>query len=1346
MYNDIRLFLCGTELEFSTPPQILYNYNVTDFTNPTIVKNGYSKSITVEGTPNNNILFNHIFRADRMQTGSAFNPIKRAPFELYVNGEIYEKGYAKLTSVKRSGNSVSYEIQLFGGIGSFFYSLSYFDDSDRKKTLADLVYIDDERGWSEPDMNFEINKENVSEAWSVVNTDRDENSRWHILNFAVTSEGVPDDFDSQKVMINTTNPSGNKFITKDGDYRTVVGNSVTTGSQSGFTIAEVSNELTASQTFDLRSYLLRPVVNVRRIIKACCNPEVNGGYEVDLDPHFFNDDNPYANKDAWMTLPMLRELSLEHHNASAYTAGLVSTDANWFTLNMDIPFGSVENTYEFSMTPTYTTDTTFTDFVLNLHPYHKLITDATNRWNDVKSYECNQGIIVQVFGLSATGDELYRSEAYYLGESDINPIDGTKMWNRYTYRNGSTFKYINGFFRAFNGQWKFVDYNTLKPVNLNFRMKLSGAVSRIAVYVERPRVKYIVGAAGPMKKYPNTEWYKDIKLPWTYTFQTEFHPGHFDTSEAQALHRVTGTFGLMVNGSVKILDTKYSSLFSHMLVTKEKLLGTPFTPAEFLLSYCKLFGLYFFQDPAEPSSDDVRYPRGVIHICDRDTFYKERYEDLEKAIDRSKDMVTNPVVATAKFYRFDVEGVGSMVEEKYKSTYGYAYGRQLVDTGMDFDSETNDLYDESIFKSGVMVQERNRYYSFPVSGVPVYAMDGMSYDLYKADGEDFDTKEEKYAKRVYPQRPISSAGTYFDTMPKLQCHTDDESPSDGSYVLLFYDGFRTMNTPSGQLGYNITDDLQEMALLNDGTPCWLMTPYPFDCEGRLISESRISLPYFTRDIVRGGNIIHSWNFGHPQETYVPMVFTTYGDSIYDMCWQSYIGDMYSVDSRIMTCYVRFDERPNPSMLRNFYWFDNAIWRINRIVDWNISAFEPTKCEFLKVLDENNYKLTKITPRGLVRIVMDSKIGASGGTLNGTVICQDPTNNWTFADIIPYVDGNGNSGHLEPASDYIGPLTGSGETTSFSITIPEWLGSTDRVFTIGVEDSSDNTVQFKLTQSRVDDSFKYGEFMYDGYYDVDRNGGTFTVDVSANTVWTVTSPTGWLVVDGGEHIGDDRVTFTVDYNERGERSAMLQIVFGDGTEGGTMWVRQSENYEMWTVDPRYSPILSPETGRTQFSLQLSDPSDEWRAVGSEDWIGVSPSSGIGSATVNVFVSANSGWRRGGDVNIYNGTTLKCTFGLTQAGERMDNPIKVPQSSYTVDGEYNLISIPVTDEIGDTTWAFIVASDGRDWVSLEGNRGPGSSVMQVTIQPNDTGEERDTLLREHSIYGNLDIRIIQSPREE
>ena len=46
------------------------------------------------------------------------------------------------------------------------------------------------------------------------------------------------------------------------------------------------------------------------------------------------------------------------------------------------------------------------------------------------------------------------------------------------------------------------------------------------------------------------------------------------------------------------------------------------------------------------------------------------------------------------------------------------------------------------------------------------------------------------------------------------------------------------------------------------------------------------------------------------------------------------------------------------MLKQFYWFENAVWRINKITDWNIGLDDVTKVEFVKVQDLEGY--TSIT--------------------------------------------------------------------------------------------------------------------------------------------------------------------------------------------------------------------------------------------------------------------------------------------------------------------------------------------------------------------------------------------------
>jgi hypothetical protein len=45
---------------------------------------------------------------------------------------------------------------------------------------------------------------------------------------------------------------------------------------------------------------------------------------------------------------------------------------------------------------------------------------------------------------------------------------------------------------------------------------------------------------------------------------------------------------------------------------------------------------------------------------------------------------------------------------------------------------------------------------------------------------------------------------------------------------------------------------------------------------------------------------------------------------------------------------------NGEALRKFYFFDNNIWLLNRVEDYDASKSRVTKCEFIKVRNMNTY--------------------------------------------------------------------------------------------------------------------------------------------------------------------------------------------------------------------------------------------------------------------------------------------------------------------------------------------------------------------------------------------------------
>ena len=160
MRRTIELYINGARVDLDADALILFNYRFEDMSNPTIVKNSYSQTITLKSTDTNNRVFGAFYRSDRMVTGVQFDPKRKVPFQIFDDGTLLESGYAKLEQViTKNGRAHEYRVGLFGGLGSFFYALSY-DDNGNKRTLASLDFG--------RDIGFQINASTVWQAWNAL--------------------------------------------------------------------------------------------------------------------------------------------------------------------------------------------------------------------------------------------------------------------------------------------------------------------------------------------------------------------------------------------------------------------------------------------------------------------------------------------------------------------------------------------------------------------------------------------------------------------------------------------------------------------------------------------------------------------------------------------------------------------------------------------------------------------------------------------------------------------------------------------------------------------------------------------------------------------------------------------------------------------------------------------------------------------------------------------------------------------------------------------------------------------------------------------------------------------------
>lgn len=1108
MKKNIRFFIGGKEIEFNSDPKILFNYKVTDLTNPSVVRNSYTKSIEIEGTPRNNEVFENIWNLQRVQfSGLNFNPIKKTDFVIYVNGEIYEKGYAKLDGITTKNNKCTYSITLFGGLGSFFFNLSFKDsEGDDKKSLADLDYSQRETFGDgsgvynnlNPNLDFRINKDSMYDAWQQImgnpdavydenNVDRPQNylwdDRWEVINFAPCYNGIPEDFDSSKAIINKRNMPVFEFTKEEGG--------ITYTDYNGYAMGEQPNdELTEYDTFDLRSYLMRPVVKMKRVIDAVCNPLNNGGYEIVLDSSFFNTDNPYYSS-SYMTLPMLRETVEGGETYDVTSATIVLDKVEYDILrryNVDYLLPTISSVDNVNMDLSIELDIEGDEE--NYYMYRKTVSTPSKKGDTTRIGVMEQfsNISLQLVAYDDLDNCVASSAVFYIQDEKAagKTFDDYSGWHIYKDKNipVPSVNTVYGYFsRTDGGNYRLVDTDG-NDLIMGFSFKGNTPFKRLELLTM------------PITNYKWTEkwkyqWYKDSwyngfhnKIdkfnPFSvFSSQYEYYGEDITPQAAMERDRVFAT-EIPYSPLFSLVSTDYSSFFSNTLIKKEEILKTENTPADYLISFAKMFGLYFYSNPAEEAKNPELAPNGVIHILTRDTYYDGEIIDLQPYIDRNKGIKITPATMDSKWFNFNVEQTESEANDEHLSKYGYDYGYQKINTGYNFNAQNKSLLEKIAYKGGIEALQTSKYYQKPIQGYPAYAYNGFKYSLFNDGGEDeLSSLEISPAVDLMYRESISPNGwENTDAFKKPQFHGKDNSSAEGNNVLLFFDN----NTwYDDSVDYWITDDIEEMVTLNDGNPCWIMTADEFNERNERIAYRVNRLPIFERNIVNSGNgvIKHSWDFGDPFITFVRDTYVGEKGGLYAKCWKDYISDLYSEDNRILSTYVVFPERPNSGWLRKFYFFDNTLWRMNSIKEWNLGGYEPTAVEFVKVIDVNNYRLEPITSvitadfyfpelDEVDRIDNERwyEIGYLAKDIKG-VIDVGNADSWVFGDgagadfTVEYADG---TIEIYPYLDIVTPKQDTGSGNAIIVfSIPRNTSGQERTFTFNITDDADRVYICHVTQ-------------------------------------------------------------------------------------------------------------------------------------------------------------------------------------------------------------------------------------------------------------------------------------------
>lgn len=911
MRRKITLYIAGERCDLSSASLILYNWTQEDAANPTAVKNAYSQQVTLPGTAANNRIFGDIWRPDRTTaengqwTGTGFDALKKTPFDLYADtGEILQSGYVRLDSIERKGCRVSYKVTLFGGLGSLFYSLSYSNNGE-VMSLADLDYTD---LGGPGELDFRITAANVLAAWADLGTGDD--PIWRVINFAPAYEGIPDkDFDATKAVVDPADVGLSP--TQPGGYQT----------KGGKCLVNLPQAVDQWAVKDLRSYLQRPVINFGHVIRAIKRKAEANGYTFDVST-LATDMGSYGVEDTnrcsalWLTLPQLTTLTLHEDAAvtisksSAFTAS--NPVATW-TISGSAPTGTKMQV------------TVYTKMRYNVADSSGSITFAANSPSDARAAVSFFRLVGKVGGSPVAYSQIVCVVGYpnvsgrpfrYVSPSpkEIMDLFGENSYTDEDFA-GNTILVRNA---------TIIDAVTIEmPQELSLDVEGYDMDSVELQVVKAGVIQWYFARSNPEEATGNT-----ILIP---VFRNNIVT-NVPTTKVQS---AAGTMSDTIT-----VDTA-TTVRSGATITKADLLGSTKTPAQYLLSYAKMLGLYFAFDGATKT----------VTLLKRAEFYNGPTIDLTKRIDR-RTISIKPVAVDSKWYQFKDETKGAFADE-YEKTYGRTYGAQKVNTGYAFNDNVKDLISGSVLRGAVSALERSKYFNWieTIGGgdfrPSVFLDEGVTYTLWTTTGENLDTDVQIPASDTvtinYYNQNADLEGYDAEFANKLQLHAADGKGVDGDNILCFLEGRNTYEY------FKVSDDDASMHNITGGKGCWDLTPG---------TAAGLEIPIFQRYTFKAGNyhVDESLDYGVPAALAFPrQIYNDDDGTLYARGWRAYLHDRYDGDTKVMTCKVDLAGlRVDGDLLRNFYWYEGALWTLNKISNYAMTTHAPTQCEFVQVQDPAAY--------------------------------------------------------------------------------------------------------------------------------------------------------------------------------------------------------------------------------------------------------------------------------------------------------------------------------------------------------------------------------------------------------
>ena len=325
--------------------------------------------------------------------------------------------------------------------------------------------------------------------------------------------------------------------------------------------------------------------------------------------------------------------------------------------------------------------------------------------------------------------------------------------------------------------------------------------------------------------------------------------------------------------------------------------------------------------------------------------------------------------------------------------------------------------------------------------------------------------------------------------------------------------------------------------------------------------------------------------------------------------------------------------------------------------------------------------------------------------------------------------------INPTAEWIAvsPMSGKGDAT-LTLTVEANTTGEDRSTQIKAT-TKDNTATLNLTQGAQSPQPQYYLNVSPKNYRCGGAGGEFTVEISSNLDWIVTTPQ-WITCSVMEGFDDATVTLTISPIED-EKIEMREadVLFESSLASDKVHVVQ-------TVDPIMGIEIMPKnlefvcTGETKIIAVFTE--DAWTASMDVDWVTLSQTEGQGDAEIRVTLGENPNYeQRQTTVLFTTAGGAQAMLGIRQEASPNPHFLEVSPLEFQFEKEGGEREISVNC---DTGWEFDMACD---WLSLSQQSGIGNATVVLTAQPNLLTEPRTNAFFIKS--GNLyyEFSVTQAP---